>query len=58
MANALFGSKYDATPNPRVTYTLMQDQGATRVIADFVIVTNPGSAFERLTPVNGSQDTL
>jgi hypothetical protein len=58
MASVLLGSKYDATPNVRVTFMFAPQGLATRVIADFAIITNPGSAFERITPLNGSQDTM
>jgi hypothetical protein len=59
MANVLLGSKYDSTPNIRVTYTIMQMQsGSVRVVADFAVITNPGSGYERRTPINGSKDTM
>ncbi len=54
----LFGSQYDATPNARIVYTLAALGNATRVVADIAIVTNPGSAFERQTNMNGNQDSL
>ena len=52
MAAVLFGSQYDSTPKARITYTILPLGGTTRVIADMAIVTNPGSAFERVTPLN------
>jgi hypothetical protein len=58
MAAVLLGSKYDSTPNTRITYTFVQMGPNTRVIADASIITNPGSAFERVTNMNGNQDTV
>lgn len=56
-AAAFFGSRYDSTPNARVTYNLIQVKGAVRVVADCVIVTNPGSAFEQKTSANNNVGT-
>lgn len=30
----------------------------TRVVADFAIITNPGSSFERRTDFNNNQDSV
>jgi hypothetical protein len=49
---AFLGSGYNATPNERVSFTLVPLGPNTRVIADISVVTNPGSALERLTPFN------
>jgi len=57
-AAALFGSRYDGTPKARIAYTIVKIPACTRVVADMNIVTNPGSAYERLTPMNNSQDSL
>ena len=56
-AAVLLGSSYDSTPNARITYTIIEVNNGTRVIADSAIITNPGSAFERRTPMNNSQDS-
>lgn len=53
----LMGSKYDAQPNIRVSYSFAQLGSDTRVIGDIAIVTNPGSAFERRTPINAGVDS-
>lgn len=53
----LLGSKYDSQPNARVSYSFAPIGGETRVVADMAIITNPGSAFERRTDVNGSADS-
>jgi C-terminal processing protease CtpA/Prc len=50
---ALMGSKYDGVPNERVSYTFADVGGSTRVVADVAIITNPGSAYERRTDLNG-----
>lgn len=57
MASMFFGSQYDSTPVARITYNIVNTQKCVRVVADMNIVTNPGSAFERLTPMNNSKDS-
>lgn len=57
MANVLLGSKYDAIPNVRISYSFVPLGPTTRVIADVSIITNPGSAFERITPANNNEST-
>jgi hypothetical protein len=58
LAAALLGSRYDSTPNARINYNIVSGQDCTRVVADMNIVTNPGSAFERLTAMSNSQDSV
>jgi hypothetical protein len=58
MASVLLGSQYDSTPSARITYSIVESMNTTRVVASFVAVTNPGSAFERLTPLNNNPDTV
>jgi hypothetical protein len=50
--NVLLGSKYDSTPNMRVSYDIAALPNGIRVISDLAVITNPGSAFERRTEVN------
>lgn len=57
LANAFFGSGYDGVPNARITYSIVQIGGDTRIVADMAVITNPGSAFERRTPMNNNQDS-
>lgn len=57
MLAALTGSRYDAQPDERVTYTFAPLGIETRIVADVAVVTNPGSAFERMTPMNNSQES-
>lgn len=54
-AAVLLGSKYDATPSERIVFTFAPLGESTRVVAALMIVTNPGSAFERLTPINAGE---
>lgn len=58
LASALLGSKYDSTPNARITYTFAVGMDTVRVVADLSIITNPGSAFERRMEMNSNQDSL
>jgi hypothetical protein len=54
----LLGSKYDAQPNARVSYSIAATPPTVRVVADIAIITNPGSGFEQRTEMNGSQDSV
>ncbi|KWV60857.1 hypothetical protein AS156_27810 [Bradyrhizobium macuxiense] len=51
-ATLLLGSRYAGTPNERYVITFAPLGEETRVIASAMFVTNPGSGFEQLTPVN------
>jgi hypothetical protein len=44
----LFGSSYDSTPEYRVKFTFADLTGKIRVLCSASVVTNPGSAFERV----------
>lgn len=57
MMAVLLGSRYDATPNARVSFTFAPMGTVTRVVADSSVITNPGSAFERITPMNNNEST-
>ena len=54
-AAVLLGSRYDSTPNERYVITFAPMGEETRVIASAMFVTNPGSGFERMTPVNAGE---
>ncbi|MFK4507080.1 hypothetical protein IQ17_01672 [Bradyrhizobium daqingense] len=54
-AALLLGSKYDGIPAERIVFTFAPIGDSTRVVAAGMFVTNPGSAFERITPVNGGE---
>lgn len=58
MANVLLSSRYDPTVEARITATFLNMGGQTRVTTDMGIVRNGGSAFEAVTPLNGSQDSV
>lgn len=57
LAAVLLGSKYDSTPAARISVNIIEMVDSTRVVASFAAVTNPGSAFERITPMNNNADT-
>jgi hypothetical protein len=57
MGQALMGSRYDSVPFYRITAQIIELNDYTRVVLNFNIVTNPGSSFERLTPVNNAEGT-
>ena len=54
-AAVLLGSRYDSVPNERYVITFAPMGEETRVIASAMFVTNPGSGFERMTPVNAGE---
>lgn len=51
----LFGSRYDSTPEMRLTFNVVEASGAVRVFCNAAMVTNPGSAFERVSDVTGGK---
>jgi len=56
-SSVLLGSRYDAVPEWRFTYNMVDYADGVRIIVNIAAVTNPGSAFERLTDLSkGSQD--
>jgi hypothetical protein len=54
-AAILLGSKYDSVPAERIVFTFAPLGDSVRVVAASMFVTNPGSAFEQITPVNASE---
>lgn len=54
-AAILLGSKYDSVPAERVVFTFAPLGDSVRVVAASMFVTNPGSAFEQLTPINAGE---
>lgn len=50
-ANVLLGSRMRPQVNARVTFTFIESAGRTRVVTELVIVTNPGTGLEQLTPI-------
>ena len=62
-ARLLFGSRYDSVPEYRMNFTLIDQSGTVKVYGRVEIVTNPGSAFERVNDMtdqskNDIQDML
>lgn len=56
-AQALLGSRYDSQPLWRLTYNLATVDSGVRVVTNIHAVTNPNSAFERITDMSkGSKD--
>ena len=49
MASFLYGSRYDSTPEARITYNVVEVPGGIRVFSRTEIITNPGSSFERVS---------
>ncbi|MDD3143016.1 MAG: PDZ domain-containing protein [Candidatus Cloacimonetes bacterium] len=48
----LAGSHYDSVPEWRYTYNLVDFAGGIRILTNIWLVTNPGSAFEKITDVS------
>ncbi len=49
MASFIYGSRYDSTPEVRITYTVVATGNGVRVFSRTEMVTNPGSAYERVS---------
>lgn len=58
VANALLGSRYDPTVEYRMTFTFLPVGDGTRVIGEGALVTNGGTSFEKLTPVNNGRASV
>ena len=57
MAAAIFlGSRYDAIPEARISYATVETDIGVRVVATLEMITNPGSAFERVTDLSQGKD--
>lgn len=57
LISALFGSRYDSTPESRMIFTFADVSGnCTYIGARLQIVTNPGSGFERITDYSRGKD--
>jgi hypothetical protein len=46
-----FGSKFNGTPQQRVTFALAQVNDTVKIHMNVQLVTNPGSTFEKYTPI-------
>jgi hypothetical protein len=58
LAGMVYGSRYDSTPNSRVSYSINTYDGKTRVVVSFAVITNPGSGYEKTTPFDNHKDTI
>ena len=47
-----FGSRYDAIPEDRIRFDIVQMPEGVRVVATCMIVTNPGGGYENVTTLN------
>ncbi|MBA4390235.1 MAG: hypothetical protein C0399_04780 [Syntrophus sp. (in: bacteria)] len=57
LVGAMMGSRYDSTPESRLVWTFASlDNNCTHIGVVVQIVTNPGSAFERITDVSTGKD--
>jgi len=54
-AAMLLGSRYDAIPAERIVFSFAPMGDSVRVVAASMFVTNPGSSFERITPINAGE---
>lgn len=52
-ANLLFGTRGGGVPHARVTYSMAEINGQTRIMADAALIGNPGTGFERRNDMNG-----
>lgn len=50
-ATLLFGSRYDPNPRAQIRYNVVEVPSGIRVFSTAEMITNPGSAFQRVTPV-------
>lgn len=55
-AAVLMGSRYDGVPNSRISFSFAPTGNSVLVTGDAAVITNPGSAFERRTDMNGGPD--
>jgi hypothetical protein len=51
MASFMYGSRYDSTPEARITYNVVESGSSVRVFSRTEMVTNPGSGYERTSDV-------
>lgn len=51
-ARLFYGSQYDTEPMERAIFNVVGQDDSVRVVVTMQCVTNPGSAFERITELN------
>lgn len=54
-ASVAYGSRYDSVPEMRTTYNFVEQGGGVAVFGRVEMITNPGSAYERVHNVTASQ---
>jgi len=54
LASFLYGSHYDSTPEGRLHYNVVEQNGYVKVYSRIEIVTNPDSAFESVSDITGN----
>lgn len=55
-AALLFGSQYDRTPEGRLRFTLVETESGVKIYVKIEMITNPGSAYERVTEGTSAED--
>jgi hypothetical protein len=53
--NVLFASRMSSQAHIRVTFTILPRDSGTHVLASVAVITNPGTAFEQVTPIEDKQ---
>jgi len=54
LVNVLMGSRWNPIVDARITFAFAEINGQTRTVADLAVVTNPGTGFEQVTPVEAN----
>lgn len=57
LASVLLASNYDTNVMDRVRFTVIGINGGTKMYASEEFVTNHGSAFEKITPLNNNKNS-
>jgi hypothetical protein len=52
LESLLLGSQYDVTPENRVSFNIVESSVGIRIVITNQAITNPGSAFERVTDLS------
>ena len=58
VAQLMLSSRMNKSPVARVTYNLIDNGPAIRIIGDFAAISNPGTGFENRYDMNGHPDTI
>lgn len=52
----LFGTRYGGAPHARISFTMAEINGSTRIVADAALIGNAGTAFERRNDMNSGNE--